>query len=247
MQFQITSAAKFAALAILAASAAPSFAQSAGDTVVSAGWAHIAPQDSSTPLVITSPNIPGVAGPKVGSGASVDPTNTLEVSIDRFLTDNWVASLDIGVPPTYKLIGTGTFAPIGQIGTAKQWAPALLGKYYFGTAQTAFRPILGLGIAHVSYSDVSLSNSFQTYGQQQGFDSSAVSTAKLGSSWVPVFNAGASYAIDKDWYASFTVSYVKLKTTADLTINPTLVGSVQGNTTLTLNPIVLYAAIGYRF
>jgi len=250
MQFKTTSAIKLAALTVLAVSTSAAFAQSAGDTIVSTGWAHIAPQDSSTPLSITSPAL--LAGSLPGSGASVNKTNTLGFAVSRFITDNWVASLDLGVPPTYKLEGTGTLAGVGQIGEAKQWAPAVLGKYYFGEAKTEFRPFLGLGVTRVSYTDVSLTPTFQgavvqTLGALSGGLVAAGGTsAKLESSWAPVFNVGASYAINKDWYAGISISYVRLKTTADLTTSSN-VGNVSSTTTLTLNPIVTYLSIGYRF
>ncbi len=250
MQFTISSVTKLAALTVLAASTSAAFAQSAGDTIVSAGWANIAPQDSSTPLQITGPA--PLARTLTGTGASVDKTNTLGFAVSRFITDNWVASLDLGVPPTYKLYGTGSLSSVGQIGEAKQLAPALLGKYYFGDAHTAFRPYVGLGVTRVSYTGVSLTSNFQntvagTLGLLSGGQVVAGGTsANLESSWGSVFNVGASYAINKDWYAGLSVSYVRLKTTADLTTSSNI-GNVTSTTTLTLNPIVTYLSVGYRF
>jgi len=245
MQFQLTNVSKLVALAVMTLSAASALAQSSGDTIVSGGWAHIAPQDSSTPLTITSPA--SFAGPVAGSGASVKNTDTLLISLTHFYTNNWAASLELGVPPTYKLEGTGSIAAVGEIGEAKQWAPVVLGKYFFGEPQSAFRPFLGLGVTHVSYKNISLNSSFQQFIGSKFEDPSAVTTASLDSSWAPVYNAGVSYAINKDWYASLSLSYVKLKTSADLTTATNTVGPVQSTTSLTINPIVAFLSIGYRF
>lgn len=245
MRFKITSVMKLAALAVAATSAASAVAQSAGDNIISAGWFHVAPRDSSTPLTINSPAL--VAGQVAGSGASVGSVDTLGFSLTHFITDNWAATLDLGIPPRYKLTGSGTFSAAGEIGSAKQWAPALLGKYYFGEAQTPFRPFLGLGVTRVNYTNVKLNSRFQQLIGASFFNPTAVTTADLDSSWAPVYSAGLSYAINKDWYANFSVSYVRLKTDAELTTNTNTVGTVRSSTTLTLNPVVTYLSLGYRF
>lgn len=243
MQFQLTSMSKFVAAAILAASTTAAFAQSAGDTVVSTGWFHIVPQDSSTPLQVTSP----VSLTLTGSGATAGTTDTLGLSVTQFLTDNWAASLDIGIPPTYKLEGTGTLSSLGRIGQAKQLAPALLLKYYFGTSQSQFRPILGLGAAHVSYKSIKLTDAFQHFAGSAFGDPNAVTTADLSSSWAPVLTAGADYAFNKKWHVTLTVSYLNLKTKANLTTNTNTLGKVSSTTTLMLDPIVTYLTVGYVF
>ncbi len=245
MGFKFTSVMKLAALSVVAVSAAPVLAQSAGDTIVSAGWFHVSPRDSSTPLNINSPAV--IAGPVVGSGASVDDVDTAGVSISYFFTDHWAASIDLGLPPRYKLKGSGTFSAVGEIGSAKQWAPALVGKYYFGDGHTQFRPFLGLGVTRVSYSSTQLNSSFQQFIGTSFFDPAAVTTVDLKSSWAPVYTAGLSYAINRDWYANFSVSYVRLKTDADLVTNTNTLGQVRSSTTLTLNPVVTYLTLGYRF
>lgn len=251
MSHTINATFKIAALAIVAAFSSAASAQSAHENVISFGWFHIAPQDSSSPLTITSP----VSETIPNTGATVDNSDTVGFSWTHFLTDNWAASLDLGVPPTYKLQGTGSLAAVGELGEAKQWAPTILGKYFFNDANAQFRPFVGLGVSHVSYKDISLTSNFQgaiaaTFaqaGQQLGVPVVAgTTTASLNSSWAPVFNVGGSYAITKDWYASFSVSYVHLKTTADLT-TPTNIGPFLSTTTIKINPIVTFAAIGYRF
>lgn len=252
MQIKSIFAGNTLALVALAATftltTAPSFAQSAGDTILSAGWLHIAPQDSSTPLTSTSSTVPSFSNTLAGSGATAESSNTVGLSISNFLTDNWAAVLDIGIPPKYKLNGTGSLASAGRIGTAKQWAPAVLGKYYFGAPNAQWRPSLGFGFARVSYTDIELTGAFQqNLGARLG-NPNAVTTANLSNSWAPVFNAGLSYAINKDWYANLSVSYLKLKTDGNLTtVTNGPLGNVTSKTTLTLDPLVTYLNVGYRF
>jgi outer membrane protein len=235
---------KFAASIILAASAAPVLAQSAGDFMLAAGWFHIMPQDKSTPIHVTSPFNAILAG----SGATVESVDTLAFSANYFVTDNWVVGLDLGVPPKYKLDGTGSLSPIGRLGTAKQWAPALLGKYFFGDANARFRPWLGLGVAHVSYTNIDLTQNFKHFIGQSFLDSTASTDVDIDTRWAAVYNAGLSYAINKNWYAALSISYLPLKARADLTTKTNgPLGTVRSNTTVTIDPIVTYLHVGYRF
>jgi outer membrane protein len=251
MQIQTISARKTLALVVLAASSVflvpSSFAQSAGDFIVSAGWFHISPQDSSTPLRATSSST-SFSQVLPGSGASIEPMDTIGLSLGYFITDHWAASFDLGIPPKYKLNGAGTLAGVGQIGTATQWAPALLGKYYFGDAKAKFRPSLGLGVTHVNYTSIQLNQGFQRYVGNLFLDPSAKTSAEIDSSWAPIFNAGISYEFTDNWYANLSVSYLRLRSNGTLT-TPTNgpLGTVTSRTTLTINPIVTYLNVGYRF
>ncbi|WP_295757061.1 OmpW family outer membrane protein [Undibacterium sp.] len=244
MQQKFAVVSKIAALSLFACFAAPVMAQSAGSVVVSAGWAHITPNDSSTPLTVTAPAF--AAGAKVGSGAGVSRTETLGVAVNYFYTDNLVFAADLGVPPTYKLHGEGTLAGVGEIGTAKQWAPTGLVKYYFGDAKAKLRPFVGGGVTYVRYSDVELTSKFQS-------SIGGVTSAELSSSFAPVITAGLSYEVATNWYANVSLSYVKLKTDANLTTSVAAIPgkrpafTAQSNTTLTLDPLVAFLAIGYRF
>ncbi|AZP10563.1 OmpW family outer membrane protein [Undibacterium parvum] len=76
---------------------------------------------------------------------------------------------------------------------------------------------------------------------------SIATSADLGSGFAPVITGGVSYEVSDNWYANFSLSYVKLKTEANLTT--TYKGTVlaKSNTTLTLDPLVAFASVGYRF
>jgi len=232
---------KIAALTLLAAAAAPAMAQQAGDNVVGIGWFHLAPQDSSQNLRINGTTIPD-------TGAGVGTADTVGLQFTHFFTDNWAISGDVGNPPTFQLNGEGVLQGT-HIGSAKQWSPAILAKYYFGDKTSQFRPFVGAGATYVWYSDVHLDDNFQqklsgiiSQGQTGAFPTSA----SLSSSLTPVINGGVSYNFDKNWSVSLSVSYIPLKTTANLTTS-TPIGNVNSSTKLTLNPIVSFLSVGYKF
>lgn len=249
MQKQFSFLPKLAALSVMAACAAPAMAQTAGSNIVNLGWFHLAPQDSSE--ILRKNDGPG-AGPIPGSGSTVNSADTLGIAFTHFLTDNVSLTADLGIPPTFKLDGTGTLAGVGQIGKAKQWSPAIVAKYHFGDANSTFRPFVGAGVTYVWYDNVELTDNFQrtiSSKYTNGAVTSAKSSANLSSSWAPVLTVGANYNFDKNWSVGLSVSYIPLKTNADITTElPALAGgTTHSSTSLTINPIVTFLSVGYKF
>ncbi|GAB2477240.1 outer membrane beta-barrel protein [Comamonas humi] len=232
-------------LALLAATAGSAYAQKAGDWVVGGGALVYAPQDSTTPLRFVSPferEIPG-------SGADVKSATTLGLNVHYFLTDNWAIEGVLGVPPKIKIEGAGTLAPIGELGSARLYAPSVLAKYFFGNADDKFRLSVGAGLTYTSFHSVSLTNGLQnTLGGALRLPPGASSTtAKIDAKWSPVLNVGANYAFDKNWGLTFSVSYIPMKTDATLT---TRVGGKEvavSKTRVTLDPIVPFLYLTYKF
>ena len=231
-----------AATALLASSA---YAQKAGDWVIGGGALHYAPQDKSEPLAFVEPQARVVPG----SGADLKSSTTLGLNAHYFFTDNWAIEGVLGIPPQLKLNGAGTLAPVGELGRARLYAPSLLGKYFFGNADDKFRMSVGLGVTYSMFRNVKLTSGLQgTLNTALGLPAGASSTtAKIDSQWAPVFNVGANYAIDKNWGVTLSVSYVPMKTDAYLTT------TVKGNkvalskTRLTLDPIVPFLYVTYKF
>ncbi|PIF76760.1 outer membrane protein [Variovorax sp. 54] len=239
-----TASLALAALGVLASGSA--LAQNAGDWVVGTGWFHLSPQDSSKPLTVTSP----VHSVLAGSGASVTDSDTLGMNIAYFIDSHWAVEGVLGVPPKFKLNGSGTLARVGELGQARQWSPTVLAKYYFNEGNDAFRPFVGLGATYVWYSDVKLTSNLQGALASQFHVSpySVNTTAKLDSAFAPVLNAGVAYQFDKHWGVSFSVSYIPLKTKAKLTTTSiTGLPVARSESSLKLNPIVTYLAATYRF
>lgn len=229
----------------LTAIAGSAHAQKAGDWVLGAGALMYAPQDSTTPLRFVSP----VEREVTGSGASVKHATTLGLNVHYFITDNWAVEGVLGVPPRIKLDGAGTLAPIGELGNARLYAPAVVAKYFFGEANDKFRLSAGVGVTYTSFRSVSLTSGMQnTLGGALKLPPGVSSTsASIDSKWAPVFNVGANYAIDKNWGVTFSVSYIPMKTDATLT---TQVGGktvAVSKTRVTLDPFIPFLYLTYKF
>jgi outer membrane protein len=229
---------KILAVSVLAACAMPAFAQSAGSNIVGIGWFHLAPRDSSEGLTTQGRYQPD-------AHSSVSNADTLGLTFTHFLTDNMAVTADLGIPPTFDLTGTGTLARYGYIGSAKQWSPAVVAKYYFGESSSKFRPFLGAGLSYTRYTDVTLSSTFQNVAS----GGSGTANASLSDSWAPVLNAGASYKFNEKWSLNLSVSYIPLKTDAVITGHPSAAPSMNviSTTSIKLNPVVTLLSLGYKF
>ena len=134
-------------VAALACITTTAHAQSAGSIYVTTGWFHLAPQSSSEPLRETNVNGTPVNITLPNTGATAGDGDTIGFTAGYFFTDHIATQFDIGIPPQFDLKGSGAFQQYGKIGSAKQWSPTLLLKYYFNEAQSKFRPYLGIGDA----------------------------------------------------------------------------------------------------
>lgn len=240
----------FAATAVFACATA-AHAQSAGSILLETGWLHLSPQSSSDPLEVNSIGATQANFNIPGSGANVSGSDTLGISATYFVTDHIAPEFVFGIPPKFDINGSGSLAGLGQLGTVKQWSPTLLLKYYFGAAEQKFRPYLGLGVTRVWFTGGTITNPLlgPSLGSALGVPSAYIGATTVGSvksSWDPVYNGGFTYAFNKHWSAGLSISYIPLRTTAVLN-TASLAGNVQSSAHITLNPIVTYLNVGYRF
>ena len=257
-----------------------SFAQQAGDNIISAGWLHIMPLDSSKPMTTSvtqdghmselSDLIPPTFT-SYSTGATVSSSDTLGLVFTHFFTDNIAIEGVAGLPARMKVYGKGKITAgfngvdLGDpainplVTSARQWSPALLLQYYFGRADSEFRPFLGIGVCYTTFSNIHLNSAFEntmnssfgsTLATESGHGDSSETNleAKASSSWAPVFNAGFAYNISKHWVASGSISYVPIKTTANILIRASD-GAVlsSSDAKIALNPLVTFVSLGYKF
>ena len=222
-------------------------AQSAGDFVENVGWLHFALQESSRPLTV---NALGTSVTAPDSGASVDDADTLGLATTYFITDHIATTAVLGIPPKFRLTGTGSISSLGEVGSAYEWSPAVILKYFFNDAASNLRPYLGAGGAYVWFTGVKLepataSGSF-LYTPTFGDALTGPTSARLSSSFAPLVNAGFTYNITKHWSVDASLVYMWLSTRATLTTQSKL-GTVTSSTKLKLDPVISFVSVGYKF
>ena len=246
-----------------------------GRNVMALGWFYIRPMDSASPLTTTTSALGLGTYQSPGTDVRVSNANTLSLTFTHFFTDNIAGTFVGGVPPKFNLYGSGNvIAPVPVVGpltlinlglpqnnpvaTVREWSPAIVAQYYFGTKESKFRPFIGGGVSYNFFTNLRLNSNFvnalQNLGQvlQLGMgqvpSGTAKVTAETSSSWTPVANVGVSYEFAKNWTAIGTVSYLPLKTTSTITIR-----SAQGQvlavnkTDIKVDPVVFGLAVGYKF
>ncbi|SEK00069.1 OmpW/AlkL family protein [Paraburkholderia diazotrophica] len=177
------------AAALVALATQNAYAQKAGDNLVTLGWFHVMPQDSSTPLTTHVAPVPINTPLRLPSsftspGTSLSTTNadTAGLVFSHFVTDHIAVTSVAGIPPKFEIYGHGTIQPPGPAGalgkqdigdpavnpivkSVRQWSPALIFQYYFASATAKFRPFLGIGVSYNWFSDIQLNNNFVTSTQ----------------------------------------------------------------------------------
>jgi len=213
------------ALALVAGSAAQ--AQSAGTWMARVGATGIYPQVSSGDL---SPP----AWPNTQTDVSSDWS--LGGGVTYMITDNWSVDVPLALPFTNTLTGAGAIAGVGTIGTTKALPITMWGQYRFGEAKSAFRPYLGAGLTYAYFYDENATN---TLNALSGGTPSNPTTFSIQSKWAVGVQAGATYAFNERWFLDGVVGYTWLKNTTTLST-----GQTQP---MTLNPVSVAIAVGYRF
>jgi outer membrane protein len=173
--------------------------------------------------------ISGIGVPP-GADASVSGATTVIFVYERLLTPispNLGVEFVLGVPPRLHARATGSVAFLGDdVLSAKNVAPTLLLNYHFFGPETRLRPYVGVGVNYTRFTSIR---------------SSLAPDVEMGSSTGLAVQAGANYAITKDFglFASVAKVNVKGKVVA--------AGATVLTTTVDFRPIVYSAGISYNF
>jgi outer membrane protein len=197
-----------AACAAITCLSSAAFGQSAGDNVVSFGWLHVAPIDSSTPLTtyvtpqpIDTPLRLPPSFTSQGTGLSTNNADTPGLIFNHYLTDHIAIATIAGVPPTFKNSAHGKIVPPGPssafgtvnlddpanepvVQSVRQWSLAQILQYYFGSPTAHFRPYVGIGVSYNFFRSIGLNPTFVTSVQNSLGSVLAAGAAKPGQTSV---------------------------------------------------------------
>ncbi|CAL8480765.1 outer membrane protein (plasmid) [Caballeronia sp. S22] len=219
-------------------------AQSAGSITLATGWLHVAPQGNATPLTVESIGGVAVNQQLAGSGAHPTSTDTVGITTEYYVTDNIGVAMLLGLPLKVDLVGEGTLQKYGNLGSTKPIPPAIELRYHLFSAGSKFRPFIGLGVNYTWFTQVRISNS-QFVTDNLGPGGSA--HADLSSSWNPVFEIGANYAMTKHWSVGTSVGYIPVKTRLTLYGQTAKGTQIVSTSTLRLNPLNVFVNVAYTF
>lgn len=195
---------------------ANAFAHKEGDIIVRAGLAAVVPNDSSDKILGSQ------------SELEVDSDVQLGLTFGYMLTDNLSLEVLAATPFSHN-ISTG-LSGLGDIAETKHLPPTFMVQYYFGNADSNFRPYVGAGINYTVFFDESFN------------DKSGLRDLDLDDSWGLAANIGMDYMLNDDWFLNASVWYADIDTTA--TYND---GTTNYSTEVQIDPWVFMIGGGYKF
>lgn len=193
------------------------WAHDAGEFFIRAGSATVRPTEGSD-------NVLGALG-----GFNVSNNTQLGFTFTYMATENVGIELLAATPFRHK-VGTG---PTGDIATVHHLPPTLMAQWYFGDAQSKFRPYVGAGINYTTFFD----NDFNDNGKAAG-----LSDLSLDDSWGAAGQVGLDYLINRDWLLNMSVWYMDIDTNVKFKA-----GGVNQSVSTRLDPWVFMFSAGYRF
>ncbi|PMH22956.1 outer membrane protein OmpW [Vibrio lentus] len=202
-------------IAVIAALMSTSvLAHKEGDFIIRAGAATVSPNESS--------------GPVAGSSStkfSLDSNTQLGLTFGYMFTDNISFEVLAATPFSHNISATG----LGEIADTKHLPPTFMVQYYFGTAESDFRPYVGGGINYTVFFD-------------EGSKIDGLSDVSLDDSWGLAANIGMDYMINDDWFLNASVWYIDIDTTAKYNL-----GGTDYSTDVDIDPWVFMIGGGYNF
>jgi outer membrane protein len=214
-----------AALAALAGGAAQ--AQSAGQTLFKVGVNNINPQVDSGDL--SAPSLPNTK-------IDVKDATSLIVTAAYMVTDNVSTELFLGLPYKHDVVGAGSIASAGKLGTIKQVSPTIFAQYRFLDANSAFRPYAGLGLTYAYFYGEEGSGTLTALTNPGGGTATRMS---VDSAWGWGPQLGATFRMQDRWYLDGSVIKTYVKTTSHL--------STGQHIDTKLDPLSVNVSVGYRF
>jgi outer membrane protein len=220
---------KFASLAVLALATLGSsaYAQSAGTFQARLGGGTIIPQVKSGELSAASLD---------NTRVDINRASQVIGGITYMITDNFAVDLPLGLRFKHEVVGDGSIAGVGRLATVKALPITLIGQYRLGAANDAVRPYVGLGAVYAKYSDSKGTTALNALTGGTPSNPTVMNMDNKGGSLVQL---GVQVKIMDRWFADFNVDKIFLKTTGHL--------STGQHIDVKLNPVAVFASVGYRF
>ena len=182
------------------------------------GVGAVQAQESPWLVRVRAANLDMTNKDATGLGLSVNDKLIPEVDVSYFFNKNVAAELVLTVPQKQIVSMNGV-----DIGSFNHLPPTLLLQYHF-TDLGGYKPYVGAGVNYTKISSVNLLNGGATLDSH---------------SWGGALQAGVDIPLDKKWSINFDVKKIYIKT--DVYVG----GANQG--TLSLDPVMVSAGVGYRF
>lgn len=169
-------------------------AHQAGDIIVRAGVAVVAPTESSDPVATFGE-------------FQISNNAQLGLNFGYMLTDNLGVELLAATPFSHDV----SLKDVGQIANTKHLPPTLVAQYYFGDANSALRPYIGAGVNFTKFFDNKFTNDLD----------GALTDLSLSDSWGLAAQLGVDYKLSKNCLVNASVWYAQISTDVEFKLGGT--------------------------
>lgn len=235
MKTQLTTLAVILAASLTAPLA---IAHKAGDILVRVGVTQVAPDDSSSNILVGGADF---SLPTLGTvgGVAVDHNSQLGLNIAYFVTDHWNVEVLAATPFSHDIdLGNGV-----NLGSTKHLPPTVTANYFFADPAAKFQPYIGVGFNYTVFFDEEFNSATADFITEDT-GGAVVSDLSLDASFGLSAQIGADYQISDDLYINASVRYIDIATEASFDVNGDALGKIA---TVEINPMVYTVSLGYKF
>ncbi|MGJ9417200.1 OmpW family protein [Massilia sp. CMS3.1] len=226
MKVRMNSVARTLIASAALACAASASAQSAGQFTAKFGFNQLTPKvDSGN---VSAPALPFT---KADVERDIQPV----VIIAYGLTDNISLEGALGTPYKHKIIGAGSIAGTGQLGTVEALPPTLFAQYRFFAPTATFRPFVGVGATYAFFMKERGSGVLTALTNPGG----PATTFEIDNKFTYTAQLGVAMNFSERWFADVTVNKSRVRTDVHFST-----GQTQH---MKLDPVAVVLAVGYKF
>lgn len=210
------------ALAIMAPAAQ---AYEAGDIILRAGVATVAPNEDSDGVELD--------GVDTGLEASVDSDTQLGLTATYMLTNNIGIELLAATPFQHSI----SVDALGHFADVKHLPPTLSVQYFPMDSGSKFQPYVGAGLNYTTFFQEELTGDMKALG---------FSSLELDDSFGLALQAGMDYEIAPNIVLNAAVWYIDIETTATAK-GPSALGVGKTEVDVEIDPWAYMVGVGYKF
>jgi outer membrane protein len=206
-------------------------AQTAGTWMVRAGVTQLAPSVNSSCL--SAPDFGD--GPTGCTKSDVGADTQLSGGITYMYTDHWSVDVPLALPFKHRIIGAGSMAGSGDLGTVQALPVTLFLQYRFLEANAKFRPYVGLGVTYAYFFNEEGSGRLTATTNPGG----PPTQLNVDAKFILTPQIGATLALNEKWFIDVFYTKSKLSTTTHM--------STGQHMDMDLDPAAYGIAVGYKF
>lgn len=198
------------------------------DLILRAGLATVAPDESSSNILVGSSDL--------GVALGVDNNTQLGLNFAWFFADNMNLEV-LAATPFKHGVNFSVNDPLGtgnQLGEVTHLPPTITVNYYFNDPSSAFQPYIGAGLNYTIFFDEDFTAANEAIG---------LADLSLDNSFGLAAQFGVDYMLNETWFLNGSVRWIDIDTEASFNLSGTE-GAVNS---IEIDPLVYTVSVGYRF